>query len=163
RIPEAQAKAREAEASLAAGPSTRALREFVRSRLADLRLIAAFDELRARWLINVHGAFVGNVQKKLEDDYLQVFQSLGINVDAVTPEQVASKLRDGAIAIEVASALDDWCIVVRERHPDTAKVSQLRAIARAVDPDPWRNKLREILEHAKGLETFFTDAVTRVD
>ena len=54
---------------------------------------------------------------------------------------------DGAVRSELAAALDDWARLRRATFlKDRITVEDwkhLVAAARATDPDPWRNRLRE--------------------
>jgi serine/threonine protein kinase/Flp pilus assembly protein TadD len=84
-----------------------------------------------------------------DGDYLAAFQEAGIDVGSLTPEGAAAtiKARPSAVAAALTAALDDWASVRRLRH-DRAGARRLSAVARAVDPDPWRDGLRQALEQA---------------
>src|SRR5262249_37598022 len=46
--------------------------------------------------------------------------------------------------VEVAAALDDWASEWRKLKRPEAEWQRLLALARAVDPDPWRDGLRAL-------------------
>jgi tetratricopeptide (TPR) repeat protein len=46
----------------------------------------------------------------------------------------------------MAAALDDWASVRREKMRDRVGALRLTEAARAADPDPWRNRLRDALD-----------------
>ena len=77
--------------------------------------------------------------------YAQAFRDYGIDVEALSPEEVAQRMPDGAVRSELAAALDDWARLRRAtfRRRTLRDWKRLVAAARATDPDPWRNRLRE--------------------
>jgi tetratricopeptide (TPR) repeat protein len=50
--------------------------------------------------------------------------------------------RPALAAVEIASYLDDWALLLREKG-DPRTADRITARARALDPDPWRNALRD--------------------
>ncbi len=50
------------------------------------------------------------------------------------------------MATALAAALDDWAAIRRDRRKDRAGAAALTALARAADPDDWRNRLRTALD-----------------
>jgi tetratricopeptide (TPR) repeat protein len=64
-------------------------------------------------------------------------------VETIEPAEVGALLRSGSIRLQLAAALDDWACLRRLKGRGRR---QLLAVARAVDPDPWRNRLRNALE-----------------
>jgi serine/threonine-protein kinase len=52
------------------------------------------------------------------------------------------RARPGELAVEVAAALDDWALERQQRDLDGKRTAQLWALARALDPDPWRDEVR---------------------
>jgi serine/threonine protein kinase/Flp pilus assembly protein TadD len=76
--------------------------------------------------------------------YAQAFHEYGIDVQRLEPLDAGQQLRVRFIAEELAEALDNWASVLDKS--DKATASRLRRIARAADPDPFRNKLRDALE-----------------
>ncbi len=60
---------------------------------------------------------------------------LGIDLDATPPAEAAARLADSAVRDRLVAAIDLW--FVRGRSPTG------RAILRAADPDPYRNRVRD--------------------
>ncbi len=50
------------------------------------------------------------------------------------------------VATALAAAVDDWAAIRRDRRKDRAGAAALAALARAADPDDWRNRLRAALD-----------------
>ncbi len=56
------------------------------------------------------------------------------------------RLAVSPVAPELANALDQWVFICRMPHVrDEARARRLVAVAKAADPDPWRNQLRDTL------------------
>jgi tetratricopeptide (TPR) repeat protein len=80
--------------------------------------------------------------------YAAAFKDYQLDLDR-TPTDVAARLfraRPGTFAVDVAAALDDWMMIRRARKTDPAIWSVPLSLARAIDPDPYREKLRTTLE-----------------
>ena len=78
-------------------------------------------------------------------DYLE-----GVDIVAMEPAAAADALR-GELEVELAAGLDHWAMGLRflARQPGQAAdrasdPSRLRAISDALDPDPWRSRLRNL-------------------
>ncbi len=88
--------------------------------------------------------------------YAAAFRGYGLDVEKLAPKRAAAAVKGKAIRVELAAALDDWAIL----KTAGAGRQRLLALARAIDPDPWRNRLRETLEKvdAKALKRLAADA-----
>jgi serine/threonine-protein kinase len=78
--------------------------------------------------------------------FARAFREHGIDVEALELEAAAALVRGSAIREHLVAALDYWRAVksfAGEGHSENAK--RLLAITRQVDPDPWRNRLRELV------------------
>jgi serine/threonine-protein kinase len=87
--------------------------------------------------------------------YGEAFRDYGIDVSALEPEEAAERLRATPIAAVLAATLDDWAVTSRRRWGvGDSRWKRLLAVARATDPDPWRNRFRDGLERSdrKNLE-----------
>ena len=122
-------RGRAAEAAEAAARDRRLL-----DRLADIRSARADDRLGD----NTDAA------------YREAFREVGIDPDALAPEEVGRRIqaRPPEIAAALAMTLDDWASVRRDLLNDAAGAKRLAAAARRADPDPWRDQLRDALEIA---------------
>jgi serine/threonine-protein kinase len=79
--------------------------------------------------------------------YADAFRQAGIDVDALPPAEVGAtiKARPPSVAVVLAAGLDDWAAQRRRarREPEEAW-RHLLAAARTADPDPRRDRLREL-------------------
>ena len=80
--------------------------------------------------------------------YTESFRAAGYDAAGRQAAEVAASIRDrpAAMAVALAAALDDWAALRRDRKRDRAGAAGLTALARAADPDPWRNGLRGALD-----------------
>jgi serine/threonine-protein kinase len=87
-------------------------------------------------------------------DYADAFREAGIDVSALAAAQFGAVIRSrpSTVKIAIAAALDDWAAVRRDRRDDTEGAVRLLDIARIADPDPWRNRLREVLRDSRSQE-----------
>jgi serine/threonine protein kinase len=131
KLPEAILTAQKADRLLAAGGGSEGLRRRVRQWVTDLSLVAKLEDLRLGWDDM-------DAVPKLPARYAAAFQEYGIDVDALPPAEVAARVAARPIRVDLAMALDIWA----SRVPGGGGV-RLAAIARAADPDPLRNRVRE--------------------
>jgi tetratricopeptide (TPR) repeat protein len=84
----------------------------------------------------------------LHASYVAAFQELGIDVENLSAEEAAAKLRECSAVEELATFLDDWSWLLRpvvgRRCPasDPLLWDKLTDIALLADPDEWRNRFR---------------------
>ncbi len=71
-----------------------------------------------------------------DDEYAGAFKECVGDINAMTPEAVASRVAASRIRTELCAALDDWASLGTEGAP------HLLAILAAADPDPWRAEVR---------------------
>jgi len=111
----------------------------------DSKLLRRLDEIRAGL----------ESERKADQAYAEAFRDAGLDPLSSTrePEVIGKELayRPRSVAQAAAAALDTWASVRRTltRREDLrgeAAFRRLLAAARAADPDPWRNKLRDALE-----------------
>jgi serine/threonine protein kinase/Flp pilus assembly protein TadD len=76
--------------------------------------------------------------------YAAAFETYGLDLDRLDPEAAAQHIRGRLIHRQLVAALDDWAVARRELNSEGW--AQRLAVARAADPDPWRNRLRDALE-----------------
>jgi tetratricopeptide (TPR) repeat protein/serine/threonine protein kinase len=145
----ALAVARRAEMLLAGAGAHPELRHQLSELGRDLKMAADLEEIRLRKSEVKDGRF--DLQRA-DGEYAEAFRSFGIDVEKLAPAEAAEPIRSRSIREELAAALDDWAAIraLRDRKGGT----RLRAVARAADPDPWRNRLRTALDgrQRKGLE-----------
>jgi serine/threonine-protein kinase len=153
---EARAAARQAQALLADGEADETLRHRVEAALfeidrgesdankraeqvaKDRALVARLEEVRAR-----------NADQKGEDlrdkGYREAFLGVGLDVDALPVAEAARWITERSVAVELAAALDDWAAARRRDFTMRERAQRLLDIARAADPDPWRDRLRDAI------------------
>jgi tetratricopeptide (TPR) repeat protein/tRNA A-37 threonylcarbamoyl transferase component Bud32 len=155
--PEALEAARRAQGLLTEGSSDE-LRRRVRDLLKDVHMVLALEEVR---LLPIERTvsdrdFVVNRPRTpdaaydyaaADTAYVRTFQEYGIDVESLSPAEGAARVRASAIWFELAVALDHWASV-RQIHSQNSKQrgtpwKPLIAVARAADPDEWRNQVRD--------------------
>jgi serine/threonine-protein kinase len=83
--------------------------------------------------------------EQADGDYAEAFGRYGIGVTVLPVAEAAGLIRGRAIHQRLAMALDDWAVSARfVGRADRG--NRLLAVARAADPDPWRNRLRDAIE-----------------
>jgi tetratricopeptide (TPR) repeat protein len=93
-------------------------------------------------------------------EYTRAFRNYGIDAEALPVAEAAKRISARTIRLELVRALDFWSLRRRLDNMDTPGWKHLLAVAKAADPDPWRNRLREALEHddAKALTALAASA-----
>jgi serine/threonine-protein kinase len=152
---EALAAAQRARELLEAG-SDRALREQVESVLADINsakqsaqaaaLAAASDRALLDRLVEIRTAYVDAYDSSISiAAYDRAFREAGIDVMRLAPGEAGARIRarPATVAIELVAGIDHWADLLRFQRNDAAGADRLTAVAREVDPDPWRGQLRQ--------------------
>jgi tetratricopeptide (TPR) repeat protein/tRNA A-37 threonylcarbamoyl transferase component Bud32 len=155
---EAIEAARRAESLLGGNEVSAGLRERVQAFLADLirerdaAESAEKDRRIVERLAAIHNDLgVHNDEAKADAEYAAAFRAYGVDLDGLDPEAAGRSLAASPAAADLANALDQWAILRRGRvlrNPGGA--ARLVAAARAADPDPWRNRLRDTLGRMEG-------------
>nr|AHZ45649.1 serine/threonine protein kinase [uncultured bacterium] len=91
------------------------------------------------------------VQEPDADEQLgAAFRAYGLDVDSQRTEQLAAGLRRPRAALmEIASVLDSWAAIRREKGRPEVEWRRLAEMAQAIDPDPERDEVRAILARGK--------------
>jgi tetratricopeptide (TPR) repeat protein len=138
--PQAQAAAERAEAALEGGEADDAVRRRVGEVRHDLALVARLDRIRQKRATFVEGKFN---HAGAERDYAVAFREYGVDVEALPSEKAIAQLREKpTLAVPIAAALDDWVEVRRNLGEGEPRWKPLIALARGLDPDPLRDRLR---------------------
>jgi serine/threonine protein kinase/tetratricopeptide (TPR) repeat protein len=141
---EALDAAKRAEALAATGESDEETRHSAREILGDMRMLASLEHARAEATRNEAGSDL-----KAEDSgYARALREYGIDLDTLDRDTAATSIRARPIRYELAVFLDSWSQVRRRLEQKGAKAigkgwKELLEIARAVDPDPWRDQFRK--------------------
>jgi serine/threonine-protein kinase len=116
---------------LALEEKSRISREAEAQRRKDAAMVERLERIRMeRGAVRSH--------EDLEEAFAAAFREYGIDVE--DPSKGAASLTKSAIADELVMALDEWAWL---RHIHGGDSDRLLAIARAVDDDPWRQRLRD--------------------
>jgi serine/threonine-protein kinase len=144
--------ARRAEALLPRGETNPELRERVRSVLGAIEFereqaeAAEKDRHMTERLAGIHNDLGVHLEMERADaEYTAAFRGYGVDLDALDPDEAGARLARSPVAAELANALDQWAFIRRGPLGDAAGDQRLVAVAKAADPDPWRNQLRDTL------------------
>ena len=74
-------------------------------------------------------------------EYAAAFREAGIGEETEAAEVVAARIRSSAVREQLVAAVDDWAECVG--RVESARRTWLLAVARAADPDPWRDRFRD--------------------
>jgi serine/threonine-protein kinase len=110
------------------------LRRRIAEAQALLTLVERLDGARFRGLTFTPTEFDRSSAEPL---YIAAFAQFGHGDE--DPSVVAARVRDSEVSAEIVDALDDWASLTK----DPVCRKWLFAIARQVDPDPERNRLRQ--------------------
>ena len=147
--------ARRADSLLSQGEEVSAeLRNRVRSAMAKIEPRAANlvesaekDRRMVGRLAEIHNDLgVHGDTERTDAEYAAAFRDYGVIIDGVDPAKAGAQLAASPVAAELASALDQWVFLRRlPARRDAIGAQQLVAVAKAADPEPWRNQLRDTL------------------
>jgi eukaryotic-like serine/threonine-protein kinase len=84
--------------------------------------------------------------------YAYAFREAEIDALAMPPTEFGARIKalPATVAVTLSAALDDWARVRRDKRHDRPGALRLSQAARAADPDPWRDRLRDALDAAEG-------------
>jgi eukaryotic-like serine/threonine-protein kinase len=84
--------------------------------------------------------------------YAEAFRRAGIDLDSLAPAEAAGRLRarPAAVVLQVLPYLDSWSLVRRGDGQPAERWRRPLAVARAADSDPYRNRLRALVETPDG-------------
>ncbi|MCC7139379.1 MAG: protein kinase [Planctomycetes bacterium] len=145
RWDDALAAARRAEALLAGSDGLEALRERAVRRREDLEFVRDVDRIRHRAASRLEFSALGPA-------LAAAFRSLGVDVDALSPDDAAAQLRRRTVPQVAAGALDLWA-VARAESDSAAPSKRWRRyveVAMRADPDPLRSRMRDAILRRDG-------------
>jgi tetratricopeptide (TPR) repeat protein len=133
-----------AEAQLGGSLVGQELRRQVEQLRKDVQMLAELERIR----LDPTGWLDGHFDRaRLDAQFASAFRDYGIDVDALGPEGAAALVQRSAIREYLVAGLDDWGDVHSRRGQEgiVRRASHLMAVARLADPDPWRNRLRDVV------------------
>jgi tetratricopeptide (TPR) repeat protein len=150
--------ARKAEAHLVSSLVRKELRQRVERVLADLSMLAKLEEVRLDQALVRDGHFD---MARADPAYAQAFRDYGIDVEVLSVDEAGSRIRECAISLHLAAALDGWALARRDREkegsPNGEKATRghstwkrLLEVAQVADPDHWRVAFRQALANNNG-------------
>jgi serine/threonine-protein kinase len=123
----------------------------------DRDLIAKLESIRIDRILHQKA-------EKTDGDYGQAFREFGADIEKLATNDAGRILRSRSDPVALAAFLDDWAYVRSTRSADEKFWRAPMAVARVIDPNPWRDRLRaqirgpekgalaRIADDAKGLE-----------
>jgi tetratricopeptide (TPR) repeat protein len=138
------AAAQRAEAQLSALMLGEELRRRVEQLQKDIQMLAELERIR----LDQTGIRDGRFDKTSADpQYVKAFREYGVNVETLGPAEVAATVQKSAIREHLAAGLDGWADALADYDNEESRqrARQLLAVARQVDPDEWRNRLRDMV------------------
>ncbi len=140
RWPEALQVLERAAGRLATGGSQR-LREGVELRRKNVAMVAELEEARLQQGVRKRPGKGGRGfdYQGADQRYKEALAGYGLDLEALSPEEAAQRIRSSAIRVHLIAALDNWADN-REQLRSGAGES-LMAVARLADDDLWRQQL----------------------
>jgi serine/threonine-protein kinase len=126
-----------------------------RLRLDDLRREVETGVAAARRdrglldaLAEIRSGHLGLKPGVTDTAYAEAFRRAGIDLDILTPAEAAARLRSrpAAVVLQVLPYFDSWSLVRRNDEQPATQWQRPLAVARAVDSDAYRNRLRALVE-----------------
>ncbi len=139
---EALLAARRADAVVIGGEADAATVRRVRESLKDLEFLDRLEQIRMQRATSIDGSKFNDAGS--DRNYARAFRDYGVDVDALPVEMSIDRLKARpALVIPLAAALDDWVFVRRNvSESDAARWKRLVAVARGIDAEPLRDRLR---------------------
>ncbi len=142
RWPEALSAARRAESVLAGVGADAGLCRQARGVIEDLEMARRLQEARLQAAADTKNGYFDSVVA--DAAYSAAFKDYGLDVDGPDTQAAAEQIRARSIKRQLVAALDEWALVRRALLVEGWR--QRLAVARAVDPDLGRNRLRDFME-----------------
>jgi serine/threonine-protein kinase len=88
-------------------------------------------------------------QRRALEEYERIFAAQGLDIHQPGTAWFASEIRSSPVRFALLAALDHWALIA-SRLVDRPQVARSLELARAADPDPWRDRLRDPAVWADG-------------
>jgi serine/threonine-protein kinase len=139
--PEALSAVRRARAVLSGVWAGTSLRQEIDQTHRDVEMALRLQEARLRKAAIKDGHFDWEA---LLPAYAEAFRWYGLSLEGLDAAEAAQRIQGRSIHRQLVAALDEWAWA--RRQAGAGDWRELLAVARAADPDPWRNRLRDALE-----------------
>jgi superkiller protein 3 len=106
---------------------------------ADYRLALLFEQVRLNRSVVAEGKLNDALASR---EYPKAFAEAGVDVVKGDAAKVADGIRRSAVKEQMIAALDDWALSAWLLGKKDLQ-QRLLSLARTVDPDPWRDQLRD--------------------
>jgi eukaryotic-like serine/threonine-protein kinase len=154
-------EAAQAAASRTTGRSPNALRRRASTLAAsvDAERASAREDVELLERLAAVRAAKGALNFEANAEYRRLLAGRGLAVAptkaAAAAHRPAKRLRDDPpiLKARLASYLDDWALILIGRSQDLTSAAGLLALARELDPDAWRGRLRDAILQARTPES----------
>jgi tetratricopeptide (TPR) repeat protein len=122
------------------------LRQRVAQSKRDLEMLTRLENAR----LQLAAAGKGELFDHAGADrlYAEAFAGYGLDLESLSPEEIAQRVRASAIGTSLIAALDNWAVSKEELRKGSG--ASLRATADLADDDPWRRRLRGAVGRGDG-------------
>ena len=135
----------------------------MQAMVSDMQMVSCLDYIR----LEQTGVKDDHFDTAAADSlYADAFRAYGIDVENLEAAEAGMRVCAQPIYLELAAALDDWAFLCKLngiRTGATTSCKHLLGIARAADPDAWRNRFREALESASSDRKTLEDLAASAD
>jgi tetratricopeptide (TPR) repeat protein len=117
-----------------------ALEKQLQADSADYQTAQKLDKIRMMAAVRWQGSNAVALKKKVSEESGQVFLKLGYDVEKGDVKKMAAQMSQSPLRFVLVAALDYWAemMPIQQRND----LIPLFALARKVDPDRWRDRLR---------------------
>jgi eukaryotic-like serine/threonine-protein kinase len=113
------------------------------------------DRILLDCLVDIRSAEADDLGGRSTDAaYADAFRETGLDIADMSTDEAAKRIRarPPEVVTALATAIDDWAAIRRDRQKNLAGAAALSALAGAADPDIWRLGLRRALDLPARLE-----------
>ena len=140
---EALEAAKRAKALAEAGITSEEWHRAAKLRLEDVEAAMALDDVRIRIALRWNRP---HFREKADEEYALLFSELGArNLDEMPFEELVDLLRQRTTVSHLAVSLDSWAANLQEIGNSEIRRNRRLDLARALDPDPTRNRIRDAI------------------
>ena len=112
----------------------------------DLNMAARLEDIRLKRVVVRSKSDTNDAELA----YRETFRDYGVALDSATPATAAEQIRVSKVRVQLVAALDDLMVMsmpfVTQKPADISHRKKLIDVLRQADPDPWRNKVRALVE-----------------